>query len=230
MPSSEVIGIVIVGGLLLLVLVVFLLYIKTYVLKEQKSKLEDLVAKRTVELEAANAQLETLVRNDALTGVTNRRGFDEKLEEEWRRASRYSAFVSILMIDVDYFKNYNDTLGHQAGDRALKMIATALSKLFKRAGEVVARYGGEEFVVLMPGVTPGETIEAAERARLQIEELKMSHPSSDAAAVITVSIGHAIGFPGETNSKTELIAAADKALYKAKLNGRNRVEGDRNPE
>ncbi|MCK4888699.1 MAG: GGDEF domain-containing protein [Candidatus Aminicenantes bacterium] len=229
MLSSEVIWIII-GGLLLLVLVVFLLYMKTYVLREQKSKLEDLVAKRTVELEAANAQLETLVRNDPLTGVTNRRGFDEKFEEEWRRASRYGAFISILMIDVDYFKNYNDTLGHQEGDRALKMIAKALAKLFKRAGEIVARYGGEEFVILMPGVTPGETIEAAERARLQIEDLKLSHPSSDTAAVVTVSIGYSIGFPKETNSTTELISAADKALYKAKLNGRNRVEGERNLE
>jgi len=111
----------------------------------------------------------------------------------------------------------------------LKMIATALAKLFKRAGEVVARYGGEEFVILMPGVSPGETIEAAERARLQIEELKIPHPSSDAAAVVTVSVGHSIGLPGENNSKMELISVADKALYKAKLNGRNRVEGERNP-
>ncbi len=227
MLSSETIWIIVVGGVVLLLLGVFLIYMKTYVLREQKSKLEDLVAKRTVELEAANAQLETLVRNDPLTGVTNRRGFDEKVEEEWRRASRYGAFVSILMIDVDYFKNYNDNLGHQAGDRALKMIANALAKLFKRAGEIVARYGGEEFVVLMPGVTPGETIEAAERARLQIEDLKLSHPSSDASAVVTVSIGYSIAFPGEMNSATALISAADKALYKAKLNGRNRVEGDR---
>ncbi len=214
---------------MLLFLGVFLLYMKTYVLREQKSKLEELVAKRTVELEAANAQLETLVRNDPLTGVMNRRGFDEKFEEEWRRATRYGAFISILMIDVDYFKNYNDTLGHQAGDRALKMIAAALSKLFKRAGEIVARYGGEEFVILMPGVTLGETIEAAERARLQVEELKLSHPSSEAAAVVTVSIGHSIGLPGKENSKTALISAADKALYKAKVNGRNRVEGEKTP-
>lgn len=213
------------GGVIFLLIGAIILFWITSTLREQKSKLEDLVAKRTVELEAANAQLETLVRNDPLTGVTNRRGFDEKLEEEWRRASRYGAFVSILMIDVDYFKNYNDTLGHQAGDRALKMIASTLAKLFKRAGEVVARYGGEEFVVLMPGVTHGETIEAAERARLEIEELKIHHPSSDAASVVTVSIGHSIDLPGKTNSKTELISAADKALYKAKSIGRNCVEG-----
>lgn len=213
------------GGVIFLLIGAIILFRITSTLREQKSKLEDIVAKRTVELEAANAQLETLVRNDPLTGVTNRRGFDEKLEEEWRRASRYGAFVSILMIDVDYFKNYNDTLGHQAGDKALKIIASILAKLFKRAGEVVARYGGEEFVILMPGVTHGETIEAAERARLEIEEIKMPHPSSDAASVVTVSIGYSIGLPGKTNSITELISIADKALYKAKNRGRNCVEG-----
>jgi len=200
------------------------LYFSTSSLRKQKLMLEDLVAKRTVELEAANAQLEMLVRNDPLTGVTNRRGFDEKAEEEWRRAARYNAYISILMIDVDYFKNYNDSLGHQAGDRALKMIASSLSKLFKRAGEIVARYGGEEFVVLLPAMSLGETREAAERARVEIEELKIPHPSSEAGPVITVSIGYVLGFPEKPEPVSELIHAADKALYMAKAKGRNRIE------
>ena len=211
-------------GVIFLVIGAFIFIRITSTLKKQKSNLEQLVAIRTVELEAANAQLEMLVRHDALTGVTNRRGFDEKFEEEWRRASRYGAFVSILMIDVDYFKNYNDNLGHQEGDRALKAIASSLSKLFQRAGEIVARYGGEEFVILMPGVSHGETAEAAERARFQIEDLKLAHPSSDVSKVVTVSIGYAVGFPGEMKSAKDLIASADKALYKAKNNGRNRIE------
>jgi len=212
------------GGIIFLIIGVYLFFLITSTLRKQKSKLEDLVVKRTIELEAANAQLETLIRNDALTGVTNRRGFDEKFEEEWRRAIRYSAFISILMIDVDYFKKYNDALGHQEGDRALIMIAASFSKLFKRAGEVVARYGGEEFVILMPGVSHGETVEAAERARFQIENLKLAHPSSDVSNVVTVSIGYATGFPGGMKIAKELINSADKALYKAKQNGRNRVE------
>lgn len=224
MTTIEVLWVFIIGTILNLFVVSLIIYRKTRSLKKQKEDLEHLVAKRTVELEAANAQLETLVRHDALTGVANRRGFDEKLEEEWRRAKRYSAFISILMIDVDYFKNYNDSLGHQAGDKALIRIAGVLAKLFRRAGEVVARYGGEEFVVLMPGVSHGETTEAAERARLQIEDLKLAHPSSNVSDVITISIGYSIGFPGEIQSAKDLIASADKALYKAKHNGRNRAE------
>ena len=225
MLSSEILWYFIIGAALIVVIGVMIIYRITGSLRKQKGNLEQLVAKRTVELEAANAQLEMLIRNDPLTGVTNRWGFDEKIEEEWRRASRYDAFISILMIDVDYFKNYNDSLGHQEGDKALKMIATSLSKLFKRAGEIVARYGGEEFVVLMPGVTPGETTESAERARYQIESLKLNHPSSDASTFVTISVGYAIGLPGKMDSLQELILSADNALYKAKENGRNRAEG-----
>jgi len=224
MLTSAMIWFLLIGSVLILFTISLIIYRRTYSLKKQKEELELLVAKRTIELEAANAQLETLVRNDALTGVTNRRGFDEKFEEEWRRAARYGAFISILMIDVDYFKKYNDNLGHQEGDKALKMIAAALAKLFQRAGEIVARYGGEEFVILMPGVSHGETAEAAERARFQIEDIKLPHPSSDVSDVVTVSIGYAVGFPAEMESAKDLITRADKALYNAKLNGRNRIE------
>lgn len=225
MLTTSMIWFLLIGSVLILLTSALIIYRRTYLLQKQKEDLENLVAKRTIELEAANAQLEMLIRNDALTGVTNRRGFDEKFEEEWRRASRYDAFISILMLDVDYFKKFNDSLGHQEGDKALKMIATALSKLFKRAGEIVARYGGEEFVVLLPAISHGETIEAAERARIEIEELKLSHPSSEVSAVVTVSIGYAIGLPAKKGSSQELILSADKALYKAKENGRNRTEG-----
>jgi len=222
---SPIVLLFIIVILLIIVTGVIIIYRITSSLRKQKETLESLVAKRTVALEAANAQLEMLVRNDPLTGVTNRRGFDEKFEEEWRRATRYNAYISILMIDVDYFKNYNDNLGHQEGDRALRLIAAALSKLFKRAGEIVARYGGEEFVVLLPALTPGETKEAAEKARFQIEALKLNHPSSETAPVITVSIGYSIGLPGKMDSSKDLIFSADKALYKAKSTGRNRSEG-----
>ncbi len=225
MLTTSMIWFLLIGSVLILLTSALIIYRRTYLLQKQKEDLENLVAKRTIELEAANAQLEMLIRNDALTGVTNRRGFDEKFEEEWRRASRYDAFISILMLDVDYFKKFNDSLGHQEGDKALKMIATALSKLFKRAGEIVARYGGEEFVVLLPAISHGETIEAAERARIEIEELKLSHPSSEVSSVVTVSIGYAIGLPAKKGSSQELILSADKALYKAKENGRNRTEG-----
>lgn len=225
MLSSGTLIFLMTGVLLTLLFGALMVFSKARSLQKQKENLEHLVAKRTVELEAANAQLEILVRNDPLTGVTNRRGFDEKFEEEWRRAARYGAFISILMIDVDYFKNYNDSLGHQEGDRALKKVAAALSKLFKRAGEIVARYGGEEFVVLLPAQSRGETKEAAERARIEILELKLPHPSSETAPVVTVSIGYSIGLPGKMTSSKELILSADKALYRAKEKGRNCAQG-----
>ncbi len=225
MLSSEILWLLIIGASLIIIIGAIIIYKITWSLSKQKENLEILVAKRTVELQAANAQLEILIRNDPLTGVTNRRGFDEKFEEEWRRAIRYNAYISILMIDVDYFKNYNDALGHQEGDEALKKIGAALLKLFKRAGEIVSRYGGEEFVVLLPALTPGETKESAEKARFQIESLKLKHPASDVAPIVTVSIGYSIGLPGKMDSPNELILSADKALYRAKSNGRNRSEG-----
>ncbi len=224
MLSSGVLWIII-GASLVIIAGVLFLFMSTYVLRKQKIKLEELVAKRTIELEIANIRLESLVRNDGLTGITNRRGFDEKIEEEWRRALRYSAHISLLMIDIDFFKYYNDKLGHQEGDNAIKMVASSLAKIFKRAGELVARYGGEEFVVLLPAITPEETEMAAERVRKVIEDLNLPNPESDASNVLTVSVGYAIGFPGKMKSYQNLLIDADNALYKAKHNGRNRIEG-----
>lgn len=220
--GSISINVAIAYGVALFSLLMVLIY---YFRKYEKSKLENIVEKWTSELESANLRLESLVRNDGLTGITNRRGFDEKIEEEWRRALRYGAHISLLMIDVDFFKHYNDILGHQEGDNALKMVASSLAKIFKRAGELVARFGGEEFVVLLPAITPEETVIAAERVRKVIEDLNLPHPSSGASNVLTVSVGYTIGFPGSMKSYQALIMAADKALYKAKHSGRNCTKG-----
>jgi diguanylate cyclase (GGDEF)-like protein len=192
-------------------------------LSRQKAELERVVAARTAELAAANDQLGHLSREDPLTGVANRRRLDEAFEEEWRRALRKGTRLSFLLLDVDHFKAYNDHLGHQIGDVCLERVARAVAEAHLRAGEVVARYGGEEFGVLIPGITREEALASAEHDRQRVAELAMPHPDSDAAPVVTVSIGMASAQPAEGSSPADLIRAADRALYEAKRAGRNCV-------
>jgi diguanylate cyclase (GGDEF)-like protein len=195
-------------------------------LGRRRDQLERLVARRTAEVRAANERLAQLAREDGLTGVANRRRLDEALDEEWRRAIRQRSPLSFLLFDIDFFKNYNDHLGHLVGDDCLKSVARTAAELCHRAGEVVARYGGEEFAVLLPNVSEDEARIVAERLRARVEESAIPHPDSAVAAVVTVSVGVAATHPvAGRGAASDLVGAADRALYVAKESGRNRVEG-----
>ena len=178
---------------------------------------------RTRQLEAANARLEQLSNLDGLTAIPNRRHFEATYRTEWRRACRGQSRITLVMIDVDFFKSYNDHHGHLAGDECLKRIARALGE-GHRAGDLVARYGGEEFVALLTGNTPGGTLQAAERMRQQVQDLAIGHGHSEVAPVVTVSLGVASTLASPEQDAMDLLAEADRALYRAKTLGRNRVE------
>lgn len=173
-------------------------------------------------LDAANHELKRLSASDGLTGIPNRRLFDEYIAREWRRARRGSTSIAMIMCDVDHFKLYNDTYGHQAGDDCLRRVAGAIQKAMERASDIVARYGGEEFAVVLPETQIGGALFMAEKIRHAIHELHIPHSGSQSGQ-ITLSIGIAASVPGEHNPPDELIEAADRALYQAKHDGRDRV-------
>lgn len=189
----------------------------------EKAALARGVAERTAELAAANEKLARLSRVDGLTGVSNRRRLDEAIDEEWRRGARNRTPLALLLLDVDHFKAYNDAFGHQAGDACLVALAGAIAALHTRAGDVVARYGGEEFAVLLPGAAHGAALAAAERIRSRVLALGLPHPASTAGPTVSVSIGVASLVPGQDATPSELVGAADRALYEAKRGGRNQV-------
>jgi two-component system, chemotaxis family, response regulator WspR len=171
----------------------------------------------------ANLELRRLTHSDGLTGLSNRRYLDEYLSAEWRRSAREHVEIAMLMIDVDNFKQYNDTYGHVAGDEVLKRIATTVENCLGRAGDIAARYGGEEFLVVLPSTAAGGGKLLAEKIRLEIEALALPHRNSLAAQHVTVSIGGAAAVPTPGSAMTSLIESADRALYEAKRKGRNCV-------
>lgn len=177
--------------------------------------------KRLVQL--AERELELRARSvvDPLTGLFNRRYLEQRLDEEWRRAARLLAPVTLMMIDIDAFKPFNDTLGHPAGDQALRRVAHALRQQMKRPGDMLARYGGEEFVAVLSHTDLAGARVLAERLRQSVAELAIAHPRSS-EPVLTASIGHATWSYGRDCSVEELTASADRALYVAKNRGRNR--------
>lgn len=176
------------------------------------------------QLASANRMLQRIAILDGLTGIANRRYFDEVIGEEWLRAIRDQTPLSIIMIDIDYFKVFNDTYGHQAGDEALKNVAMALKDTLKRPADMIARYGGEEFVAVLPETEIKGAVAIAEAMRLNVDALNIPHENSHDHGHITVSLGVASIVPERNRPYSVLIAAADKALYKAKEKGRNRVE------
>lgn len=171
------------------------------------------LARITRDLEEANAHLQRLSMQDALTGVANRRRFDELLDVEWRRGIRSPRPLALLMIDIDRFKQFNDTHGHQHGDDCLRAVAHALSDSLHRAGELVARYGGEEFLVLLPDTDAAHAARTAEMLRARVAE----------QCAVTISVGVASAVPHRDRTPASLIATADEALYRAKREGRNRI-------
>jgi|APLak6261674355_1056100.scaffolds.fasta_scaffold00414_4 diguanylate cyclase (GGDEF)-like protein len=164
--------------------------------------------------------LENLAGTDGLTEICNRRRFDELLELEWRRCERNGLPLSLVMVDVDYFKSFNDHYGHAHGDQVLKSIAKMLSWNLHRPADLAARYGGEEFVLLFPDTDTEGAISQAERIREAIEALSIPHNHSAAAGYVSISMGGATHH-GELTSTQSLLEAADAALYKAKSQGRN---------
>lgn len=169
--------------------------------------------------------LEHAAKTDFLTGIANRRHFDDTISRELRRNARTRSPLTIIMCDVDYFKQYNDLYNHVAGDLCLKHIARTLESVFNRAGDLVARYGGEEFVIILPNTGLEQGITMANTLREQIIKLKIPHNKSDVSPYVTISVGVAtITNISSEHTAAQLIESADKVLYQAKQNGRNRVE------
>lgn len=167
--------------------------------------------------------LESLAMLDGLTGIANRRHFNQALEAEWRRAQRHQAPLSLAIADVDCFKAYNDHYGHGAGDEGLRQVAGVLARTATRPGDLAARYGGEEFILLLPNSAREGAIALAERFRDQVGRLLIPHDYSDAASHLTVSLGGATLTPLQIEEPDALLNAADQMLYLAKQSGKNRV-------
>ncbi|HAT32635.1 MAG TPA: diguanylate cyclase response regulator, partial [Janthinobacterium sp.] len=174
-------------------------------------------------LACANIELHKLAALDGLTGIANRRRFDEVLRTEWQRGQRERKPLSLLLGDVDFFKRYNDSFGHLAGDLCLKKVAAVLTEHLKRPADLAARYGGEEFAVILPDTELGGALGIAEACRRQLEALRLEHPLAAPHGVVTMSIGVASMLPSPVSSAQHLIALADRALYAAKGEGRNRI-------
>jgi diguanylate cyclase (GGDEF)-like protein len=190
----------------------------------EKSRLYDSLLETTRQLEIANEQLELAASTDGLTSVANRRVFDERLDTEWRRCRRSGLPLSILMIDIDHFKQFNDLHGHVAGDECLRTVAQTLSKTLSRAADLVARYGGEEFVAILPETTEEQAALLAEELRRKIEDLGFDDLPPEAK--ITISVGVATEIPSKDRTGDDLLRHADASLYTAKSEGRNVVHSN----
>lgn len=177
-----------------------------------------------LELMQQAKQLSALSRLDALTGLANRRYLDEVLKIEWNRAIRHRFPLTIMMVDIDYFKLYNDSLGHIEGDECLRKIASTISSIASRAGDLVARYGGEEFLLLFPSTNQEQAKIQAQRLMDIVHQIAISHPNSQVSPQVTISVGIATIIPNQQDHISEFIDRADQALYAAKINGRNQYQ------
>jgi diguanylate cyclase (GGDEF)-like protein len=174
------------------------------------------------ELEAVNQELKRLASHDGLTQVANRRRFDEYLHQEWQRMLREQGSLSLILCDIDCFKLYNDTYGHQAGDDCLRQVAQVIQNAAKRSMDLPARYGGEEFAVVLPNTDEEGAIQVAQEIRKHVKQLEILHETSKVCSLVTVSLGVSTTIPSVITSPELLINAADKALYQAKAAGRDR--------
>ena len=226
-PAS---GRLLIADLFLLVAVCVISLLSNYNLERASRKnylRRRLLYRRQEALEESNKYLRTIASSDSLTGVANRRIFDDVIVDEWRRALRGRYPVTLFMIDVDYFKNYNDTYGHQAGDECLKAIANVLSSFCRRPGDQLARYGGEEFALVLPQMVLEDAYLLGDEICQKIRLLGISHSSSQIADLITVSVGMATQVPEKEGAHDNLIRQADKNLYQAKNKGRDCTYCDR---
>ncbi|MFH1481500.1 MAG: PAS domain S-box protein [Pseudomonadota bacterium] len=183
------------------------------------------IARDITEQKRVEAELHRLSYLDGLTEIANRRYFEDIIDHEWRRGARYSTPLSLVMADIDFFKDYNDTCGHQSGDDCLRQVAGALKGTVRRPGDIVARYGGEEFAIILPNTDLNGSVTMAEAMRSNVKALDIKHPASKVCDLITISLGVATAVPGSDSTLFSLISAADNALYHAKRDGRNRVKG-----
>jgi diguanylate cyclase (GGDEF)-like protein len=176
-----------------------------------------------VELKRRGDLLETLSLRDGLTGIANRRRFDDSLGRAWRQALRNAIPLSLVMADIDHFKAYNDTYGHMAGDECLRAVAHTLADALKRPGDLAARYGGEEFAMVLEDTTLAGAVHLAEGMRRAVEVLGLAHQGTGVSDVVTVTLGVATAIPRPGQLPETLIGMADRKLYEAKVAGRNRV-------
>jgi len=190
---------------------------------DQRKQREAELIEMAHKLADANQELERLSSIDGLTGLTNRRRFDELFLHEWKRAIRVGSALTAILIDIDHFKKFNDRYGHLAGDDCLRRVALALREAAHRPGDSVARYGGEEFVAVLAETDAAGARTLAEAMRRAVEKLGIEHAASSTAPQVTGSLGVATIIPDETSDQSSLLAAADEALYEAKREGRNRA-------
>jgi diguanylate cyclase (GGDEF)-like protein len=179
------------------------------------------VQEQAIALQQANQKLHRLANLDGLTEVANRRRFDEYFDQEWQRSGREQTPLSLILCDIDYFKNYNDHYGHQAGDACLRRVAKTISETLRRPADLVARYGGEEFAIILPNTPSEGAIHIAELLQLRMKQLEILHAQSRVNSYVTLSLGISSQVPVLSQENKSLIAATDKALYLAKSEGRN---------
>jgi len=205
------------------VISMIILFMRNILLNQDKKRTtaEELLQANHQHIKELNDQLDLLSKTDSLTGLYNRRYFDEMINLEWNRGLRSNNSLSCILFDIDYFKDYNDHYGHQAGDKCLKDIATLMKDTFRRAGDIVARYGGEEFIIIMADSNQQNAMQAAALFQSELAKLEIPHDESDVNNYVTVSAGIVSQVPSRDESIEDFIRKADNALYLAKSGGRN---------
>ncbi|MEE8574233.1 MAG: diguanylate cyclase, partial [Thermodesulfobacteriota bacterium] len=220
-PSREfILGVILILTIVTLVLILFI----NRTLKKRVSEQTKKIRLQLEEKLKTEEKLRELTYFDDLTGVGNRRSYNKAIDSEWNRAKRRGTILSVIMVDIDYFKPYNDLFGHIAGDECLRKIAQAIKSVITRSGDLVARYGGEEFIVILPDSDNEMASKLAEKLREKVESLEIRHPDSEEFGVVTISLGVATMIPKEEGAPDELVSAADNELYKAKKAGRNCIK------
>lgn len=221
------------GVILYVIFSLCLLVIRSFLVREERrrARAEKKLVQRNLDFEKlnmalikANTQLTKASMTDGLTGLNNRRHFDQRLAEELKRARRTKSPLSLMLIDVDYFKIYNDLYGHQAGDACLIMVSDVMRHVFKRADDFIARYGGEQFVVIMAGADRAHALEISRKFQETLEQAAIEHEGSQVHRFVTVSAGLVSLIPDEDDISEHIIKQADQALYTAKSEGRNRIK------
>jgi diguanylate cyclase (GGDEF)-like protein len=205
------------------VIIVTIMWVLVLRVERRRQQAQKALMAKTSEISRLNDDLQILSVTDELTGLKNRRYLNTRLSEEWNRSYRNRIPLAFAAIDIDYFKQYNDTYGHQAGDECIKEVAKILAEHFRRATEFVARYGGEEFAVVTSGDDREAMVNTFEELRAAVENKQIAHENSQVARVVTVSIGVAYGTLSEQTRETDILKLADQALYDAKRAGRNRL-------